>query len=305
MFKPKIQYRETPEVRVVDLRPDGVECIPALERLDYVKKGSGTAEHAHAQDLEFIHVRRGHGLSFYSRGCRWRLATDDVAFSRPGEPHYLCDYPKGLGTDVLLLRVPRRRMGILGLSPGESVWLVEELLGMPTPVFRANDRVAPLFRRLFALYDRPGQRGAPVRAVPLRATVLTLLLELLESARTPHSQSAEGQQVLDALLEEMRQEPARAYPVDELALRAHLSPTALLRQFRKLTGLPPHAYLLSLRVERAKVELRCGGRSVEAIARTLGYSTVQHFINHFHHATGCSPRQWRNQALPDASSANM
>ncbi|MFD0616019.1 helix-turn-helix transcriptional regulator [Paenibacillus sp. GCM10027629] len=63
--------------------------------------------------------------------------------------------------------------------------------------------------------------------------------------------------------------------------------------FRKMTGLPPKAYVNRIKMQRAAAALLESNRSVTHIAETLGYSTIHHFTRHFTAYYGISPTQYR------------
>ena len=66
----------------------------------------------------------------------------------------------------------------------------------------------------------------------------------------------------------------------------------LARVFSKALGLPPHAYLESIRVERARNFLR-SGMSVVDTALSVGYTDQSHFTHRFRRHTGITPGQYR------------
>jgi len=68
--------------------------------------------------------------------------------------------------------------------------------------------------------------------------------------------------------------------LDELAALARLSRFHLVRAFALHTGIPPHAYQLKLRIERACVLLRSGVTAAEA-ATQVGFADQSHFTRHF------------------------
>ncbi|MGI9105292.1 MAG: helix-turn-helix transcriptional regulator [Pyrinomonadaceae bacterium] len=82
-------------------------------------------------------------------------------------------------------------------------------------------------------------------------------------------------------------------PLEELAAAAYLSPFHFARLFKKLTGLPPHAYLASLRIERARTLLAATDLSITEIAARVGYSSSSHFAKAFRQAAGLAPRAFR------------
>jgi AraC-like DNA-binding protein len=65
----------------------------------------------------------------------------------------------------------------------------------------------------------------------------------------------------------------------------------MLIRFKRLTGLPPHAFLLERRIDCAK-EMLASGMSVVSVAHRLGFSSSQHFSGQFKAITGMSPTGW-------------
>jgi AraC family transcriptional regulator len=82
-------------------------------------------------------------------------------------------------------------------------------------------------------------------------------------------------------------------PLEELAAAAYLSPFHFARLFKKLTGLPPHAYLAALRMERARMLLATTDLSVTEIAARVGYANSSHFGKAFRQSNNLTPRAFR------------
>jgi AraC family transcriptional regulator len=67
------------------------------------------------------------------------------------------------------------------------------------------------------------------------------------------------------------------------------------RAFRNAQGVPPHRYLLELRIERAKALLLGGPVSLAALATLCGFHDATHLSRTFTRLVGVSPRQFRKQ----------
>jgi AraC-like DNA-binding protein len=88
--------------------------------------------------------------------------------------------------------------------------------------------------------------------------------------------------------------------VDDLARAAGLSRAHFSREFRRAFGEPPHAYLLTRRLERAAALLRTTDRSVTEICFAVGLKSVGSFTTSFTRTFGASPTAYR-ATFPPAS----
>ena len=76
-----------------------------------------------------------------------------------------------------------------------------------------------------------------------------------------------------------------------LAQLTQLNPLKLLLSFRQVTGLPPHAYLVQIRVQQAKQQL-AAGRAIATVALETGFSDQSHLNRHFKRLVGVTPGQY-------------
>jgi AraC-like DNA-binding protein len=89
----------------------------------------------------------------------------------------------------------------------------------------------------------------------------------------------------DCLAEDIR--------LDDLARLAELSPFHLIRVFTGHTGLPPHAYLVAKRLERARELLGTPLRLAE-VAAHAGFADQAHLTRLFKRRYGITPGAYRN-----------
>lgn len=289
MTKLPFRYVDTPERRVLNLAPDGVPCVPVLGFSNYKQTRHGTIEHVHPGILEVSFCQRG-SLVFESGGQTYAFLPGNIFVSQPDEWHRLQTNPKGLVMYWLFFHFPSKGHSLLGLPQDESGWLEHALRSFPHRMFHGTDRVRHAFQRLFKLYDTLPVKTAQ-RRLAVRATVLELLLALIEAgAGDPCLPSREK---IEPVIREMRKNPERDYPLDAILSQCALSPSVLTNLFKNTTGLPPHAFLLACRIQRAKELLRDTSQSVSQIAQTLGFSSPQHLAMHFKRETGVTPTAWR------------
>jgi transcriptional regulator GlxA family with amidase domain len=97
-------------------------------------------------------------------------------------------------------------------------------------------------------------------------------------------------------------------PIDGLANLVSLSPSYFCRAFKVSFGVPPHAYIIRNRVERAKTLMLTTSDSLSQIALSAGLADQAHFTRRFRQLTGTTPGDWRrkhaspSQSQPDRQS---
>ena len=140
---------------------------------------------------------------------------------------------------------------------------------------RLSEKNVSLLSRSTALFDMLTaliQRHADVRTIDDRA------------CPKYHNKVRETRDYLDAYAEhEVR--------LERLADLAELSPSYLLRTFKRETGLTPHAYQLQRRIERAK-GLLAQGETPTQVALTVGFYDQSHLGKHFKRFVGVTPAQF-------------
>src|SRR6187397_478444 len=90
------------------------------------------------------------------------------------------------------------------------------------------------------------------------------------------------------------------WPVDRLARVSHVSEAHFARSFKDAFGVPPHRYLLTRRIERAKTLLRDTDLPITDIAFQTGWKSLGTFGRTFRDVTGESPGDFRarEKSLP-------
>jgi AraC-like DNA-binding protein len=76
--------------------------------------------------------------------------------------------------------------------------------------------------------------------------------------------------------------------LNELANVASLNRAYLIRAFKKMFGLPPHAYLMQLRLSEAKKQL-ARGTPIMQVALSTGFADQSHFSRTFKYTFGMTP----------------
>lgn len=98
-------------------------------------------------------------------------------------------------------------------------------------------------------------------------------------------------------IEFMSDNCGRELGLAEIAGSAYLSEFHFARLFKKITGATPHAYLASLRIERARRLLAESDLSIADVGGAVGYTSQSHFTKIFREATGMTPKAFRDAAV--------
>ncbi len=68
--------------------------------------------------------------------------------------------------------------------------------------------------------------------------------------------------------------------------------------FARMSGLPPHRYVVRRRVDRAIPLLACPTLTMADVARRVGFTHASHLARHMPRLAGLTPDTFRAQILP-------
>jgi AraC-like DNA-binding protein len=174
------------------------------------------------------------------------------------------------------------------------------LLRALPPLFVVNEEA--LGSPLIGLLD-----AEIVRADPGQDAVLDRLLDLLliavlrawfsrPDAQVPGWYAALGDDVAGPALRLMQERPAEPWTVEGLAAAGNVSRAAFARRFATLVGEPPLTFLTRWRLALAADLLADPARTLESVARQVGYGTPFALSSAFKREYGVSPREFRSRA---------
>lgn len=125
-----------------------------------------------------------------------------------------------------------------------------------------------------------------VEASSLLGVLLSRFSRLLQSRASSPSR-------LQTSLEYMHRHYTESPSVQELAALEFLSPSRFSALFRRLMGVSPQQYLISLRMQSARELIRSTDMPIKQVAAAVGYADQLYFSRLFHHIFGCSPSSYR------------
>jgi AraC-like DNA-binding protein len=158
--------------------------------------------------------------------------------------------------------------------------------------FRAtlNDepRLAAAIRRAFWRLHRPEPRLARDGALDALAAALTSYFGASTVEKVGETATRAARRARELLRERMEDDLG----LDELARFCGADRFQLTRAFRKAYGLPPHAYLVQLRLSEARRRLAAGEAPAD-VAAAVGFADQSHLGRWFRRAFGLTPAAYR------------
>ena len=159
--------------------------------------------------------------------------------------------------------------------------------------------IAPELRTTMLAVDaelRAGGLGGPLIIESLANILVVRLIRHLFGRHRPATRTngALPRRELTAVIDYIMANLDARLPVEQMATLVQLSPYHFMRQFKATTGLSPHQFLISRRVELAQQLLRKKRFiSLAEVAIHCGFSDQSQFSFHFKRIVGLTPGQFR------------
>ena len=269
------------------------------------------------------------GAAFYAvtSGTAWlslpeqepqQLMPGDVVLLPSGTTHGLSSAPgvpptpsPGCHTDeamangsVLRLGVGEVQTHILGASyEYDPTVSTQVMASLPRVLHIRADNAGTCLDDTVRLLSRELAHPQVAAAFVLNRLVDILLVQLLRAWLAGRPNEARGtwlnvltDPVVSVALAKLHQEPARAWTTECLASELTISRSTLTRRFRAVTGAAPADYLTRWRMDLAAIRLRDTDDTLEAIARSVGYTSVYAFSRAFRRSRSQAPGQFRSAA---------
>lgn len=239
------------------------------------------ARHSH-ETFSIGAITRGES-TYINREVHLRVCEGTVVLMNPGDVH-ACNPIDGLPWSYVMLYVDTAWLGELQRTLGLSQ------LPEFQPLSSIMSLDGALYEGLLRLYGVLIDEGLSTQDKQDAATAFfTLALQTLEVAPQPHSEAHDKLQRAAAF---MQDHCAQALKIDDICAAAELSPSYLIRAFKKLYGMTPHAFLLNQRVQLARLLLKRGEPLAE-VALASGFADQAHFQRAFKQLLAATPGQYR------------
>ena len=237
------------------------------------------------------HVHEGYCIGVIEEGAQ--------SFFRTGQLHTA---PKG---DIILVNADEIHTGSSAVESGwgyRAIYPTPEMLIDISQDFFTLKNSAPWFpsavihdlglaQQLSLLFDLLEQKENTLLKESMYLSTLAILISRYGKTKLKALVLPEAQQKIKIIQDLLSATPEYDYSLTELASYAGLSPWHFLREFKKYTGLPPHSWLVQLRLQKARQLLK-QGHNITITAQSCGFSDQSHFNRHFKKAMGVTPSQY-------------
>lgn len=226
--------------------------------------------------------------AFAYRGGNYQAPAGSIVIIHPGEVHTgQAGIPSGWAYRMLYPEVSLLQTALAEVKEG-----AHGIPFFPNPVIQDMQLATQLRRSHIALEtsDLPLERES--RFLWILAQLITRYADS-RSFITPLGQEHVAVQ---RIREYLQTHYAASVSLEQLSQIANLKPLRLLRVFQREVGLPPHTYLVQVRVARAKA-LLATGMPIAQVAYETGFTDQSHLNRHFKRYVGVTPGQYVSGCL--------
>ncbi len=249
-------------------------------------------------EVELIYINRGEGICFAGDGIA-PFNTGDVLLFGGHIPHYLRSapqfyrpqFPLKCGSTYIRFNhdiLPAKLYAVKECTAiGELIAAAQHGLrwsadSIDRRIVAQIEMMEQLngFERLLQLYDLLNKMGGMLD----RATKIAS-----DRVVAPQAKSKICSSTIEYIIKNFNQH----ITLEELAQNAQINKTALCRHFKLHAGLSIFDFLLELRIEYAKAQLRTTKLTISEVAAEAGFNNLPNFNVQFKRLTGCTPGEYR------------
>ena len=260
--------------------------VPSLGDLELLRAAHQTQSFPrHTHERYAIGVIEAGALGFHYRGENVVATSGDISLCIPGEAHtgqpaadtgwaYRMFYFEPAFLETLTSEMADRSRSLPFFQSGVI----------------ADDALATLLRALHIRLERG--TASRLEQDSLLLSVLTQLIGRYADEPLPTFKPRRETRAVTQVKRHLENHYAEPVSLDDLAHLTGLSRGYLVQSFRETAGVPPHAYLRQVRVERAKERL-AAGQPVAEVALETGFTDQSHLTRWMGRLWGFTPGQYR------------
>lgn len=236
----------------------------------------------HSHDYFVIALVESGAASYWYQGAKHTASTGQVFVVNPGEPH-TGDPAVSEGYTYRVLYPHLEYLARVAEDIGT---------GKGTPFFKGAVLRDPHLAGLLSRFHRRlAGKGSTARCESLLLQALAHLMTEHSDPRITAKTVGNERPAVKTACEYIQAHFDEDVSLSKLAALVSLSPYYFARAFESETGLPPHAYLETVRIRKAR-EFLDHGDSVVSAALAAGYVDQSHLTHRFKRFLGITPGQY-------------
>ena len=242
------------------------------------------------------HFHQAYCIWFNAGGAEHYSQAGNTDILQPGEFGIVA--PGEVHANRALDRSDRRLMTFY-VHPGQLQSVARQIGGESAPAVEFRSRFyrdPECLQSLVNLFACLRDSAAVLEKESAFVEIFSLLALRHATEKLPQTPIGDERARVRSIIELFRARLAETITLDELARRFDCTPFHLIRFFKKASGLSPYAYLLRLRLERAR-ELILQGRPLSDAALASGFADQSHLTRRFKSLYGIPPGEYRRQSL--------
>lgn len=207
--------------------------------------------------------------------------------------------------DIIIVNADEVHTGSSALETGwgyRAIYPTPEMFEHLTTGFFSQSTYAPWFehavihdiglaQQLRLLFDVLEQKENLLLKETLYLSTLASLIRRHAKNNQNFVPLFEANKKIFLIKELMADMPEKDFSLQSLANFVGLSQWHFLREFKRIFGIPPHAWLIQARLMKAQKILKTG-KAISDVALECGFSDQSHFNRHFKRAIGVTPHQY-------------
>jgi AraC-like DNA-binding protein len=267
----------------------------------------GDVELLHAKYVKYAfarHIHEGVAIgviedgaeSFWYHGANHVAPRGSIVVFNPGEVH------TGQGADERgwTFRIFYMDARLLQRAASETAGRLKDIPFFRDPIIRDSQMV----KRLHSLHVTLESNASTLERQSLFIWTFAQLVQKHADDRPVERSIGTDRNAVKRIREYLEDRYQQNVSLDELTRLVGIGPYALIRAFRAEVGLPPHAFLNQIRIDRARHLLRRGDSLADA-AFSTGFVDQSHFTKHFKKLVGVTPGNYRAHSDSGAPKAYL
>lgn len=269
-----------------------------MERKSYIARRYDFSEMAERQFAAgkyyvIMYISRGTGY-FDMEGEMKLCSTEDVIILKPGEKTTMHFRGGRHQLQILELRVLPEFLRELS---DEETRLEEgfDFVPFKVTVVRADSEVSMLIKnialKLSAMEEEETPYGQKLYEKNLISMLLILSLRACISADRVHKSKKRRHIMMDDIFIYIREHLTEDLTLEQLEKEFFVSRYHICREFKRLTGQTPHAYIVKARLDLCRKYIE-QGKAISEVYQLGGFGGYNHFFRAFKKEYGVTPMQY-------------